>query len=639
MARNRFFIISGILIFVLTFSVYFDTLGAFFNGHDCFWILRMKGESFVGIFREIISRGHAMFLTPLANLFWKLDYLIWHLNPFGYHLTNTTIHALNSLLVVILTFLLTKNKLLSLFAGILFAIHPIHSEAVIGLVARYYLLCTFFYLLSLVTFITYSSSAKKPYLYLISIISYVLALLSKEMGVTLPIILVLWALIYKHRQRLRFYIPYLTLTSIYIIWRFIYMGGMDGYRDFERKPLYFQFHLVPFLKRMLYNIPLSLILPINREAISHQIQTQFAFLFFISVAIALYFNWRYMNKTLLLFGLSFTAVSLAPGYNIVWVGSDLGFSRALYLPAIGFCIVIASLFLVEGNIRSNLKKLNLFLITIFCLAYIFILHKNNQPWNMAGRITGQIPKIARDYTRRFSSGIKLYFLIPSGVNGAPVYGYGEYISKTIAPLILPLKPEDMAVINEVKRGPLHPDPFYDFDLRKRDFASGLGKQTFFFKWNETSGLLEDVSLSIKSKLNNPKQDTVLPKTYRLTGKPQKQFIISDIHIPVVSIGAIELRMRVKSLRTPKTQLEITWLSNHDTKWKRWEFKKHINFLIKIDGEFHTYKIPFYLFNPDWLGQVYLEGLRFEGDRSLYSAAAGESYKLEIEYVKLLPYES
>ena len=444
---TRFFIISGILIFALSFLIYSNTLNGFFTSDDYGPLGVTRDKSVFEIIKVNIPKKGDIFIRPLSDISWKLDYLIWHFNPFGYHLTNTTLHALTSVLVFILTFLLMRDRLVSLFAGILFSVHPLHPEAIVRLADRYDLLCAFFYLLSLLTFIIYSDISKKVYLYIISILSYVLALLSKEMAITLPFILIIWGIIFKHGRRLKLYIPYFSIVFIYLASRFIYIGDIGGYRDFEGRPLFLQFNLISFLKRMVYNIPMSLILPMHQDVIKQDVRALIILIFFIGITFALYSNRRYMNKSHLLFWVSFIAVNLIPVYNIVWVGPDLQGARLTYLASVGFCIIFAHFLLGNSKTGGIIKKINLLIVIVFSLLYTFITFKNSQPWNTAGRITAQIPKVVKEYSHRFSNGIKFYFFIPDTVKGA--YPYGHFIPQTLAPLILPVKPEDVVVISDL----------------------------------------------------------------------------------------------------------------------------------------------------------------------------------------------
>jgi tetratricopeptide (TPR) repeat protein len=74
--------------------------------------------------------------------------------------------------------------------GLLFGVHPIHVESVVWVAERKDLLCALFYLLSVITYVKYAA-CKTYRTYLICLIFFTLALLSKPMAVTLPFVLLI----------------------------------------------------------------------------------------------------------------------------------------------------------------------------------------------------------------------------------------------------------------------------------------------------------------------------------------------------------------------------------------------------------------------------------------------------------------
>ncbi|XP_046643729.1 protein O-mannosyl-transferase Tmtc3-like [Daphnia pulicaria] len=91
---------------------------------------------------------------PLTVLTFRLNYLLHQLEPWGYHATNVLLHAAVCLLYLRLCvmFLVPSTAFV---AALLFAVHPIHTEAVTGVVGRAELLSAAF---SLVAFLVYSKS-------------------------------------------------------------------------------------------------------------------------------------------------------------------------------------------------------------------------------------------------------------------------------------------------------------------------------------------------------------------------------------------------------------------------------------------------------------------------------------------------
>ena len=67
---------------------------------------------------------------PLCVATFRLNYMLHGLQPMGYHLVNLLLHAVVCYLYVRLCVLVLKQVWPALLAGLLFAMHPIHTEAV-----------------------------------------------------------------------------------------------------------------------------------------------------------------------------------------------------------------------------------------------------------------------------------------------------------------------------------------------------------------------------------------------------------------------------------------------------------------------------------------------------------------------------
>src|SRR5690606_38958824 len=86
---------------------------------------------------------------PVTGLSFWLDGKIWGRDPFGFHLTNLLLHALVALtLFSVLISLFPRMRNVALVACLLFAVHPLHSEAVFSITGRAELLAALFGLLA-----------------------------------------------------------------------------------------------------------------------------------------------------------------------------------------------------------------------------------------------------------------------------------------------------------------------------------------------------------------------------------------------------------------------------------------------------------------------------------------------------------
>ncbi|KAK9873029.1 hypothetical protein WA026_020760 [Henosepilachna vigintioctopunctata] len=122
---------------------------------------------------------------PLCVLTFRWNYLLWQLKPMGYHLVNVLLH----IIVCIMYFRMCAMflpELTSFVASMLFSVHPIHTEAVTGVVGRAETLSSVFFLGAFL-FYGKASKAKKntEWKYLsFSIFSMASAMLCKEQGIT-----------------------------------------------------------------------------------------------------------------------------------------------------------------------------------------------------------------------------------------------------------------------------------------------------------------------------------------------------------------------------------------------------------------------------------------------------------------------
>jgi protein O-mannosyl-transferase len=139
---------------------------------------------------------------PMTWLSHMLDCQIYGLNPKGHHLTNILFHIANTLLLWYLLFSATRNYWQSLFVAALFALHPLHVESVAWVAERKDMLSTFFMFGTLILYTKYTTNSR-PLLYMLTLLAYVLGLMSKPMLVTIPFVMLIWDFWPLGRLRLR----------------------------------------------------------------------------------------------------------------------------------------------------------------------------------------------------------------------------------------------------------------------------------------------------------------------------------------------------------------------------------------------------------------------------------------------------
>ncbi|KAK3097836.1 hypothetical protein FSP39_013624 [Pinctada imbricata] len=130
---------------------------------------------------------------PLCVLSFRLNYMLGGLNPWGYHLGNVILHVIATALFTQLARTFLGHSLPALAAGLLFASHPIHTEAVAGVVGRADVGACLFFILTLLCHIKYiqckertsEDDAQLAFFYPLGTAVFTTAsMLTKEQGVT-----------------------------------------------------------------------------------------------------------------------------------------------------------------------------------------------------------------------------------------------------------------------------------------------------------------------------------------------------------------------------------------------------------------------------------------------------------------------
>jgi hypothetical protein len=133
---------------------------------------------------------HASNWHPLTWLSHMADCQIYGLNPKGHHLTSVFFHILNSILLFLIFRRMTGALWKSAFVAALFALHPLHVESVAWVAERKDVLSTFFWMLTVGSYVWYVER-RGTGRYLLALLFFSLGLMAKPMLVTLPFVLLL----------------------------------------------------------------------------------------------------------------------------------------------------------------------------------------------------------------------------------------------------------------------------------------------------------------------------------------------------------------------------------------------------------------------------------------------------------------
>lgn len=287
---------------------------------------------------------------PVVTVSYFTDYFLWGLNPKGFHLTNIFLQSANALLFYLFLKRIVRRNTVAFIAALLFATHPALTETVNSISYREDLLAALFFLISFILFLKVDKDPLTEGKYLLystgALFSYFLSLFSKEMPVTLPILLVLGNLFCFSSTSIRYplakgtkgiYLGYLIITGFYLFIRFVLFRHtylrLDRYHD----NIFVMVKVLASYLRILFfpcNLNADYVVPPATNGVISLIISVFLV---VTVAILIIRMCR-TDKRCWFFSLWFF-ITLLPVSNIIPLENVMA-ERYLYLPLMGFSGVV-----------------------------------------------------------------------------------------------------------------------------------------------------------------------------------------------------------------------------------------------------------------------------------------------------------
>lgn len=380
-------IILGLLaLIVLTYG---NTISAPFNFDD---------EAVIR--DEIASAGNRFYqLYPpeYRHLFYlslAINYNQGQLNPEGYHLFNLALHFITSVTVLLVVFFtlfrgtsVGKKAAASIAAitAFLFALNPVHSETVTYISARATGMAAWFYFLSLLFFILASGKFFRvklltPACYLLSLVAFLFAVLSKETALTLPIIIILYDLFFIQGERWNsfktrifyYYLPILAgVVVLLALSPTLLLSLKTWLPKLDLNYASSQISVIAYGAKLLY-IPISLSFDYDFNSRFFATTTTLVLSVVFVLALA-YATLKKMPKgaTLFCFSILWFLITLSPT-NSFLPRTDLLSERNLYLPSFGLFLIAAVLIwkIIEA-LRTHSQALRFSGAGCLVIIYIF----------------------------------------------------------------------------------------------------------------------------------------------------------------------------------------------------------------------------------------------------------------------------
>jgi len=403
------------IVFCTSFLVYVPTLDGWFVGDD-YGFSPLFGMSMKDMLKclELVHTGELRLhpFRPFAFLTLLTDYQLWGWNPFGFHLTNTVLHSLNAVLVLLLARNLKLYLWSAFVAGLFFGLYPGHSEAVVWISCRFNLLALFLFLLSLLFWVR-GRNQRNSLLLTLSILMYLLSLFSKETvaGGIILFPLIDWLFLKDNQSpgqtNAKFWLGWIGaqigMVLILVLTRVWLFGNLSGDVGITRGQQFCGTTFTDCISRFWRNLWM-MVTPVSRD-----IFTNFAVIvagvFIMSVCLyVIYTSFAVLRKKdftpikLLFLGIIWIAVLVAPTLFVSPVESSLDGSRFLYMPCVGLALIIG---LCVKFLESN-RRLLIFAITTFFIWLTFsgvVLYQyNNSTWIEAGRVVKEVDQVIFENT-------------------------------------------------------------------------------------------------------------------------------------------------------------------------------------------------------------------------------------------------
>lgn len=289
---------------------------------------------------------------PLTWLSHMADCQMFGLKSGPHHFVNLMLEAANVFLLFWLLRRGTGAVWRSLLVAALFAVHPLNVETVAWVAQRKSLLCTLF---SLLTIAAYGLYTRRPgwRKYLVVVACFALALMSKPMAVSLPLVMLLldyWPL--QRYENLSFRnrwvplsiekLPLLVMSGASSVVTMFAQRAGGAVADSSTLPLTLRLgnaivSYVAYLGKTIWPANLAVFYPHPRSSLlSSDVVAATFILLAITTAVLYFHRARYLAMGWFLF-----AITLSPVIGIVQVGSQAMADRYAYIPCIGIFIIIA----------------------------------------------------------------------------------------------------------------------------------------------------------------------------------------------------------------------------------------------------------------------------------------------------------
>jgi tetratricopeptide (TPR) repeat protein len=334
---------------------------------------------------------------PVTMISLAINYHFSRLNPKPYVLTNIFFHLLNTFLVFLFLYYLSKKKFwLSALSALFFGIHPMHVESVAWVAERKDVLYCFFFLLSCITYLKYLDKRKTVSL-ILCYLFFILSCLSKAMAVVLPLVLILIDIYYRRKFSWKMILEKL-LMFVFALWigvLAVKIQSAGAITSFSTFTLWQRFTFTAYGFLMYW---VKLMLPVGLSAFymypSLDSHGNIPFIYYISpllvlilvlVPLIILYKKNKEKFHMAFWGIGFFIITVALVLQFISVGAAIMADRYSYLPYIGSFFLIFS-FVSPDSVRQKTKSLLVSISIVIALVFSILCFQRVKVWENSEKL-------------------------------------------------------------------------------------------------------------------------------------------------------------------------------------------------------------------------------------------------------------
>ncbi len=386
-SKDRKLTIAAIVIVLLTFITYFNSLrNGFVTLDDDHYVLNNPLIHQFNL-KELFTTYWMGNYHPLVMLAYTFIYSIAHETPFAYHAVNLGLHLFNTVLVLFLIFELTGVFEIACIVSVLFGIHPMHVESVAWVSELKDLMYTVFFLASLFCYVKYVKQGLKRKYFFLSLLFFLFSVLSKGMGVSLSIVLLLIDFYLGRKKEIKLLvekIPFFILSIAFGLLA-IHVQKVElavqqfGLYDLQQRIVFACYGFIIYLVKLIIPFGLSAYYPYPIQPGEAMPVLYFLFPVMVIVLVGVVFYSVKKSKTFF-FAFAFYAATIFLVLQLIPVGGAVIADRYTYIPSIGFFLIVAFTIFNFYKITTY-KTVTMVIFSVMLLSYTILSYQRIQVWN------------------------------------------------------------------------------------------------------------------------------------------------------------------------------------------------------------------------------------------------------------------